>query len=135
MDNIELLNQIFRLCIVPLLSVLVTFFIGLIRKKSEELQIEINNDMVNKYIELLTEIVINCVIATNQTYVENLKNKNAFDAEAQKEAFNRTKEAVLALLTEEAKECLSSVYGDIGTLIDTLIESQVALNKSDKAVC
>lgn len=130
MDKIELISELFRLCIIPLLSVLVTFLVKFIQKKSTELQLETDNELVNKYIRLLTEIVINCVIATNQTYVENLKNKNAFDAEAQKEAFNRTKEAILALLTAEAKECLSNVYGDLGTLIDTLIESQVALNKS-----
>jgi hypothetical protein len=62
--------------------------------------------------DMLTDTIINCVIATNQTYVEALKNKNAFDAEAQKEAFERTYRAVLDILSKEAYEQLTEFLVD-----------------------
>lgn len=129
MDKLELINEIFRLCIIPLFSVLTAYLVKFIQSKSDELQTEAKNELCSKYISLLTEIVLNCVISTNQTYVEALKNKNAFTKEEQEEAFRRTKESVMSLLTEDAKRCLVEIYGDLGTLVDTLIESQVALNK------
>jgi len=36
---------------------------------------------------MLDDTITKCVIATNQTYVDSLKDKNAFDKAAQEEAF------------------------------------------------
>ena len=65
-----------------------------------------------------------------QTYVEALKKDNAFTAEAQKEAFNQTFNAVMAVLTDDAKEYLTTVYGDLNAYITTKIEAEVKLNKT-----
>jgi hypothetical protein len=73
--------------------------------------------------------VTNCVIATNQTYVEALKKNNAFTAEAQKEAFNLTYNAVMAILTEDAKEYLAEIYGDVAAYITNKIEAEVNISK------
>ena len=45
-----------------------------------------------------------CVIATNQTYVDALKKAGKFDEEAQKEAFAKTYNAVLLVLSDEVKK-------------------------------
>jgi len=128
---IELLDSIFKLCIVPLLGVLTIFLVNLIKKKSNELQEIANNELANKYIGILTEIVINCVIATNQTYVDGLKDKNAFDVEAQKNAFEMTYNAVMRLLTDEAIEVLEEAFGDISLLVTKMIETRVNYNKKE----
>ena len=78
---------------------------------------------------MLQDTVTDCVLTTTQTYVEALKNKNAFDKEAQINAFNMTKQAVLAILTEDAKEYLTNALGDFDKYLETLIESQVLLAK------
>ena len=78
---------------------------------------------------MLGETISACVIATNQTYVENLKKDQLFDAEAQKEAFQKTYDAVMAVLTDEAKMYLASIYGDLTTYITNKIEAEVKLNK------
>ena len=78
---------------------------------------KLDNELAKKYISLLSSTITNCVIATNQTYVETLKKQGKFDAEAQKEAFNMTLNAVMALLTDEAKQYLSEIYGDLNTYI------------------
>ena len=78
---------------------------------------------------MLTATIKECVIATNQTYVDALKKQGKFDAEAQKEAFNLTFDAVMAVLSDEAKHYLASIYGDLTTYITTRIEAEVNVSK------
>lgn len=129
MDYMALLQQIFEVCIIPLLGVLTTFIIVFIRKKTNELQEATDNELYKKYMELLRDTVIDCVIATNQTYVEALKNKNAFDKQAQEEAFKLSYNAVMEILSNDAKEFLNSAVGDLNVYVTKLIEAQVKLNK------
>lgn len=125
MDYMELLQQIFELCIVPLLGVLTAFAVKLIQKKMGEIESEINNKKAKKYLGMLTETIEECVLATNQTYVWALKQENAFDKEAQKKALEITKDKVLEILNEDAKEYLTEAYGDLETYLITKIESTV----------
>lgn len=125
----ELLLQIFEVCILPLLGTLTIFLIKWINSKSAQLQASTDNELLKKYIGMLDSTITSCVLTTTQTYVDALKAKGQFDAEAQKEAFNQTKNAVLAILSEEAKIYLASALGDLNAYIDTKIESEVRINK------
>ncbi len=129
MEWMEILNQIFDLCIVPLLGILVTCLVVFIKSKTKELNERHDVELLTKYTNMLSQTVIDCVIATNQTYVEALKGQNKFDAEAQKKAFEMTYQSVLQVLGEDAKDYLSSVYGDISVLLTNLIEAEVSRNK------
>lgn len=128
-ETIELLGKIFELCIVPLLGILVPFVIQWIRTKSAALVASADNDLSKKYIAMLTDTVTNAVIAVKQTYVDALKGKNAFTAEAQKEAFTMAYTAVLNNLTDEAKVYLNEAYSDLESYIKVLIEAKVHENK------
>ena len=79
MDYMEMLQKIFEVCVIPLLGILTTYLVLFIKQKSKELQETTDNELYKKYIELLQDTIVRCVIATNPTYVEALKNKNAFD--------------------------------------------------------
>ena len=129
MEWMEMFQQIFELVIIPLLIVLSTYAIKFINLKSTELIQKVDNDKHDKYILMLQETVTNCVLTTTQTYVDALKGQNAFDADAQKQAFAMTKKAVLAILTDDAKKYLTSALGDFDQYLTTLIESQVQINK------
>ena len=129
MNWAEILQQIFELCIVPLLGILTGCVIKIIKNKTDELSAKAKNDLTEKYINMLSETITDCVIATNQTYVDSLKGQNAFNHDVQKEAFNRTYQAVMTILSEEAKEYLTAVYGDLDAYITTKIESEVNFNK------
>lgn len=131
MDWMEMLQKIFEVCIIPLLGILTTYLIIFINKKSKELQETTDNELYKKYIGMLQDTVVRCVIATNQTYVDALKDKNAFDKEAQAEAFKMTYEAVIAILSDDAKEYLSSAVGDLQKYITELIEAEVNVNKAE----
>ena len=129
MDWIVMLYQIFELCVIPLLGVLTMYLVQFIRKKSQEITNKTDSELADKYIRMLTDTITTCVIATNQTYVESLKKQGKFDAEAQKEAFKLTYNAVMAVLTDEAKHYLAAIYGDLTAYITTRIEAEVNVSK------
>ena len=129
MDWLELLFQIFEVCIIPLLGVLTAFVIKFIKAKELEINAKHDNDVLAKYVRMLSETITDCVIATNQTYVESLKAQGSFDADAQKVAFQKTFDSVMAVLSVEAKEYLSEAYGDLATYITNRIEAEVNVNK------
>ena len=130
MDTMAMLQQIFQVCIIPLLGVLTTYLVMFIKNKTDELKKTTDNELYIKYMNMLSETITNCVIATNQTYVESLKDKNAFDVEAQKKAFDMTYKAVMNILSQDAIEFLNSAVGDLDTYIRRSIEAQVNVYKS-----
>ena len=133
MEWMILLQQIFEVCVVPLLGVLTCFLVNYIKAKTVELNTTHSNELLTKYLTMLSDTVCDCVIATNQTYVEALKSKNAFDVEAQKVAFEMTYNAVVKVLSEEAKEYLTNIYGDLSIYITNMIEAEVNRNKGKLA--
>lgn len=126
----ETLNQIFQLFVIPILGILATFVVEFLRVKSKEIINKLDSDVAKKYTEMITNTVIDCVIATNQTYVEALKKQGKFDENAQKVAFEKTLNAVLGILTEEAKNYIKETTGDLNLYLSQLIEAEV--NKAKK---
>lgn len=126
--------QICEVCLIPLLGVLTTFLIKWFNAKSKELIAKTDNEYAAKYLSMVTETVTDCVIATNQTYVEALKAEGNFDAEAQKIALEKTLSAVLDILSDDAKEYLEEAYGDFNVFIINKIEAVVNDNKPTAAV-
>lgn len=129
MDILMLLQQIFEVCIVPLLGILTAFLIQYINAKKVEISTNVDNKLADKYINMLADTITKCVIATNQTYVDSLKDKEVFTVEAQKEAYKKTMDAVMAILSEEAKTYLTNTFGDLETYLQTQIEATVSANK------
>ena len=129
MEWLTLLYEILDVCIIPLLGILTAYIVKFINIKSKEIQSNVDSDTADKYIAMLADTITACVMATNQTYVEALKKKNAFTVEAQKEAFNLTYNAVMAVLTEDAKHYLAETYGDLTAYITTKIEAEVNISK------
>ena len=127
--NSTVWNLIFELIIIPLSGILVGFLVKYLKIKSDDICAKIENDTAQKYLNMLNNTISQCVIATNQTYVEALKKEGKFDLEAQKIAFNKTKTSVLQLLNNEAKVYLTTAIGDLDSYINNTIEAQVNLNK------
>lgn len=129
MEWMVLLQQIFELCIIPFLGVLTMYIVNYIKARTAELKTTNSNEILIKYLDMLSTTVVECVIATNQTYVNSLKGQNAFTEEAQKIAFQKTYDAVIAILSDDAKDYLTNVYGDLSTFIMNMIEAEVNRNK------
>lgn len=129
MDWLNLLADIFEVCIIPLLGVLTAYIVKYIQVKSAEITKNTDNTLIDKYTGMLADTISACVLATNQTYVEALKKQGNFDAEAQKNAFNMTLDAVMNILNEDAKEYLSEAFGDLNSYIASQIEASININK------
>ena len=129
MDYLALLQQIFEVCVIPLLGVLTAYIVKYIQVKSAEITKNTDNTLINKYTGMLADTISACVLATNQTYVEALKKQGNFDAEAQKNAFNMTLDAVMNILSEDAKKYLSEAFGDLNSYIASQIEASININK------
>lgn len=127
--TIELIAQIFELVIIPLLGIITTYIVKLVNKKIAEIDANVNSETASKYLEMLDKTISECVLSTTQTYVDALKAKGEFTTEAQKEAFNKTFNAILEILGEDAIEYLDEIVGDLSTYINVKIESEVKSNK------
>ena len=81
------INLLFQLVLIPILGILTKFIVDWLSAKSLEIQNKVDSDTADKYIAMLTDTITNCVVATNQTYVDALKKEGKFDAAAQEIAF------------------------------------------------
>ena len=129
MDWTKLLYDILNLCVVPLIGVLSFYLVQYIKAKGNEIAANVDSELASKYIVMLTTTITDCVVATNQTYVEALKKEGKFDKEAQYKAFQMTYNAVMDILTEDAKEYLNNFYGDLSLYLSKRIEAEVVANK------
>ena len=118
-DWLEILAQTLEIIVIPLIGGAVAYLASLLKAKAKD-------ERVKKYIDMLDDTIMTCVLATNQTYVEALKRAGAFDEEAHKQAFQLTFDAVTALLTDEAQKYLAEIIKDLDGYIEAKIEAQVS---------
>lgn len=122
-------NMFFELCLIPIFGIVATYLVLFLNSKKQEVDAKVENETAQKYINMALDTIAECVIATNQTYVDSLKAQGKFDMEAQKIAFQTTFDNVMALLSQEAKDYLAAAYGDLTNYLTTRIEAQVKISK------
>ena len=119
MDWEEVLAMVLNSLLKILGAIVIPYLVYLIQRK-------IQNDTLAGYIEDAIGVVYSAVECTNQTFVDELKKEGRFDKEAQIEAFNRSKELVLNLLSDAAKDAIIKACGDLEAWVRMQIESAVA---------
>lgn len=125
----EIVIQIIQVCVIPLLGILTKYLVDYLTAKRNEINSKTDNETAQKYTNMIYQTVVDCVIATNQTYVDSLKKSGSFDEAAQKEAFNRTMNAIMTILSDDAKEYITEATGDLNTYLAQLIEAEVNKRK------
>ena len=125
----EMLQEIFFTCLVPLVGILCAYGIAAVRKYVMELNAEMDNALFEKYTQMLLQTVEACVNATNQTYVDELKKQGKFGWEEHDIAYHKTLDAVKAILSAEAQKYLAEIYGDLDLYIANLIQDNVRFLK------
>jgi len=126
----EILTTLIQVVVIPAIPVLVTYLVKYLKAKAEQTTTKINNELIRTYLQEATDAVLQAVTYTAQTYVDTLKKEGKFDKEAQKTAFNTAKNVALQLLTEEAKQMITDLYGDLTLWLDTKIEQTVKEQKT-----
>lgn len=127
----ELVQQIFEICIIPILGTLTVFAVNWIKAKTNSIKADTKDVTLQKYLDMLSETITKCVLATNQTYVATLKKQGKFDAEAQKKAFEKTYKAILSILNEDAVIYITEAVGDFDIFLTSRIEAEVNMNKPE----
>lgn len=129
LDWLDILYKIFEVALIPVLGAATVYLVTLINAKKDELLKRTKDETTKKYIEMLDKTITDCVLATNQTYVDTLKKAGSFDKEAQEQAFKLTYEAIMAILSEDAETYLNEAIKDLNAYITNKIESQVVISK------
>jgi len=138
MENQELLNNFLRtiieIIIIPLLPAVAAFLIALIRKKTQEIETQIKNKELAKYMNIAENAVITAVTAVSQTYVDNLKKTNGkLSACEQKVAFEMAKQKAISIIGDAALEALRELYKDFDAWLGNQIEYAVSQLKAHPA--
>ena len=137
MDILELLKDILQVVLFAVITgcgvVVVRKTMDFINKKIDQIQANTKlaeYEKLNKIIDKAQESIYTIVDATNQVFVESLKESNRFDKESAAAAKEIATEKANAMLTEEAIKAITQVKGDIDVFIDTTIESAVRALKN-----
>lgn len=129
----EFLKDIFLAVITAVVPVLTAYIVVFIRKVGENAAANTESAKAQGYITEATEAIAAAVAATNQTYVDALKNAGKFDGDAQKEAAQKALAACLQSISPAAQKFIESAYGDIKKYLTTRIEAEVRKQKNEVA--
>lgn len=121
----EFVKDILYILITAAVPVLTAYVCKFLYTKWTEGKAKIENDKIANTLDNVIKVVLDAVEATNQIFVDELKKNGEFTEETALEAFNITKERVLDMLSEDAADVITTVYGDIDIYLDTLIEATV----------
>ena len=120
--------------LIPLLITIITICICTMTSKVAKNAAESAPSKYSEIIYGLENIVNKAVITTNQTFVDELKKQGKFDKEAMQEAYRRTYESIIALLSQSFFEYIDEENVDIDMLLKNMIEASVNWNKTSTPI-
>lgn len=115
---ISVISVVVTAVIIPLIS-----FLGL--KLSQWINQQIKDDKNKSLLSKANDIVMTAVKSVFQTYVESLKEADAFSPEAQQVALNKARAIVASELTTELKDFIKDNYGDLANWLTNAIEASI----------
>ena len=90
----EVMNLIETLVLAPLIIAISSFLIALIRQQTSKIEEKIKDEKAKRMLEIAENVVSQAVATVSQTYVDGLKKDGIFDTDAQKEAFEMSKDKI-----------------------------------------
>ena len=129
MDWNVLLKDLLYAVITAAVPILTAFALKFLSKYFNKISVETDQLIISDTINESLDLIMKVVSSTSQTYVDSLKASGEFTKEAQKKAFNETKDTIMNLLSEESKELLATLYQDIDAWLTVQIESAVREQK------
>lgn len=123
------IQDVLYLIITGVLPLLITYGVLFLKVKIKEQEKNLENDQLVKYINAATDAISKAVLTVNQTYVDSLKKQGKFDAEAAQKAKQMAIDKAKALITEESKTAIETLYSDFESYLNDAIEEIVRENK------
>ena len=121
----EVLQNVLYAVITAAVPVITGFVCRWLTSLYESNKMKVKNEKAQVVLGQVADMIVAAVETTTSTYVKQLKADNLFDVNAQKEAFNKTFEAVQKQLTEESTKIIAETYGDVETYLTNKIEQFV----------
>lgn len=125
----EFLLTLLQSLIIAAVPVVATYLCRFLNAKSAQVQQYIRSEEAKELLKEAVEAVTTAVIGTNQTYVDALKASGEFTVDNQKEAFKKSYETAVAIMTTEAKDFIAKAYGSLDEWLAAQIEAAVKVNK------
>lgn len=123
--NTEFIKDLLFVFITAAVPVITTYLCKFLAGKWNEAKANVENTKIQNALDTVVDIALDAVASTNQVFVDELKKKGEFTKENAEEAFNKTKETILLMLSEDLNEAIVKTYGDVDVYLDTLIEATV----------
>jgi len=125
----ETLLTLLQAVLIAAVPVLTGIAIVFLKKKSDHITSQINNETLRSCLDELSDAVFSAVAHTSSTYVDELKKSDKFDKSAQMNALSKAKDTALASLTPATREFLSEIYDNLDGLLETKVEQAVRCQK------
>lgn len=129
MNAQQLLMNLLYAVLIAAIPVLAKYLVAYLDSKKSEIEDNQKNSDFSNTITKALEIVETVVKYVSQTYVDDLKAKGAFDADAQAEALNKAMETIQSQLDEDTKNLIITAYGDLQQWLRVQIESTIKDSK------
>lgn len=125
MDWKELLMTLIEVVIIPAIPVTVAAIVKFCKAKTDEALSEVESEKLRQALSEATDAVYTAVTYTSQVYVDTLKKSGTFDADAQEKALQTALLEAKAMLADETKTLLESLYGNLDDWLTLKIEQTV----------
>ena len=104
------IENMLYIIITAAVPVLTTFLCKFLYEKWSTNKQVVSNQNAQDTLDQVVSMVLNCVVAVNQTFADELKKKGEFTEETAKEAFNMCKDMAIKMLSEDAKKIIVSFF-------------------------
>ena len=124
----QTIEQIVNLLLIPILPALAVLLGLMIKKHTEKIAAELGlaeDSMIALRLNEATIAVTEAIQFTAQTYVDAMKDRNAFDEIAQKAAVEMATAKAKLLMDAAVQTTITNVAGDLDAWIQTIIEAQI----------
>lgn len=125
----KIMDELLKALVIACVPILTAFLVRYINVKVGMLK---SNGELQEHLDLIAigeQVVVDVVVALNQTIVDAAKLEGKFDKSKQQEAFMRAKNDIQIILSAQTKEAIKIVYGNFDIWLETKIEAVVNENK------
>ena len=125
----DVIMTVLQAVLIAAIPVIVGFICRYLWAKKEALETDEAFGEFSFILAQAMEAVTTAVQYVCQTYVDGLKQSGKFTVENQKKAFQMAYDKACLIMTQEAKDFISSVYGSFSAWLTMQIEAQVRMQK------
>lgn len=126
----DTLLEILQSVLILAIPVIAGYLAKFLKKKADEAAVKSGNATASFLIKEIADAISTAVTYVSQTYVDALKNSGQFTLENQKEAFQKAMDMVMEILSQEARDFIRKMYGNLTNYLTARIEAEVRQQKN-----